>query len=80
MSLSKRKQPKELLLDTKIDGKVNFTRTSVLFPEIQVSADGMSNKERTPGVVSLYPVAGSKDWLPALVTAAREEVRHLVCI
>lgn len=57
-----------LVLDTRVDGSVDFTALSVL-PMLH----GSSSKEnggRGPHV----PVAGSEDWLSSMVDVGRQEV------
>lgn len=57
-----------LLLDTGVDGSVDFTALSVL-PTSHSNGEG--NGDRSSHV----PVAGSKEWLSSMVEVGRQEVR-----
>lgn len=60
--------PLPLVLDTRVDGSVDFAALSVL-PTLRGSSE--DNGRRGPHV----PVAGSRDWLSSMVEVGRQEVR-----
>lgn len=72
------REPGGLFLDTSIDHSVNVRGTSLLVPKTPIStaaeAREGSNKGRSIRPFSIAPIAGSRNWLPALVAACREEV------
>lgn len=73
------REPAGLFLDTSIDHSVNVRGTSVLVPKttripITAEAEEGSDKGRSSRPFSIAPIAGSKNWLPALAAACREEV------
>lgn len=60
-----------LVLDTRVDGRVDFSARSVL-PTVGHDSSEVDGGGRTPRV----PVAGSKDWLSSMVEVGRQEVRY----
>lgn len=68
---------RELLLDTAVDGNVNFTALSVL--DRVAEASGRAKVTGETRALPHVPVAGSRDWLPSMVEAGRQEVRRRAC-
>lgn len=78
--------PVQLLLDTRVDGDVNFTSLEVLQVHAMSQVAGgdlhvNGNRIGVEGtafsssrVLPVASAAGSKDWLPRLVAVGREEV------
>lgn len=62
--------PLPLVLDTRVDGSVNFTALSLL-----PTSHGSTGSAVNGGRRSHVPVAGSKDWLSSMVEVGRQEVR-----
>lgn len=61
---------KMLLLDTEVDGSVEFAALSVL--------PGPAANDGKSRAFPRVPVAGSKDWLSSVVEVGKQEVRRFV--